>query len=228
MGNLSITPVDAVVAVVLLASAGFAFMRGFVHEVLSIAAWVGAAFAAMYGLPVARPFFRSHIGAAWAADAAAAVSIFLVSLLICSILTKAIANRVRNSALNSVDSSLGFVFGLIRGAALVCLAYMLAAWVFQSDLPGWLADAKSRPWLERGASLLRGLAPEGFGTAENGTKAVSEEARKAMELEKTYRSLTSPQPVAPTAPATREDKPGAASYDRTERNEMNRLFQSNQ
>jgi membrane protein required for colicin V production len=223
MGNLPISAVDVVVAVVLLGSALFAFMRGFVHEVLAIAAWAGAALGTLYGLPYVRPWFRDHIGMAWAADAAAGLSLFLVILLALSLLTKAASERVRKSALNSVDSSLGFVFGIARGAVLLCLAYMVVAWVFQpEDLPEWLADARSRPWLERGARLLQGLAPEGFGAAETKAGHFSDEARKALEAEKAFRALTSPQ-LPEGGPA--QDRPG---YGNASRREMDRLIQSNQ
>lgn len=225
MGNF--TFVDVVVAVVLLGSAGFAFMRGFVHEVLAILAWVGAVFAAMYGFTPAQPLFRQYIGAGWAADAAAALSIFLVSLLLLSLTTKALSNRVQNSALGSVDSSLGFVFGLVRGAALLCLAYMVAAWLFSPDQPPqWLAQAKTRPWLERGSMLLKGFAPAEFGIAEGSAKAVSSEARELMEAERTFRKYVAPQPAAEARPVGA--RPDAKSYDPESRGQMNRLFQTNQ
>lgn len=231
MGSLSITAVDVVVVVVLLGSAVFAFLRGFVHEVLAIAGWVGAVFAALYGLPYVSPWFRAHIGIAWAADASAALVLFLVTLLILSILTKQVADRVRNSALNSVDSSLGFVFGLVRGAVLLSLAYMGLTWIVSAEEPpGWLADAKSRPWLDRGARLLHSLAPEGFGTAEGKAAKLSEDARRAVEIEESLRSLAAPQPVAPDdgKPGTGKDERKAPSYDTVSRREMERLIQSKQ
>ena len=234
MGNLNITAVDVVVAVVLLGSAGFAFLRGFVHEVLSITSWVGAVFATLYGFPHAQPFFRTHIGAAWAADAAAGAALFLVTLLVLSLVTKRVSDSVRKSALNSVDSSLGFVFGLARGAILMSLAYMSAAWLFDGpeQQPDWLSAARSRPWLERGAGLLQGLAPSGFGKAEAHTRETSAEARQLMEAEKTFQKFVSPQPTQPSAAAPSNGKADAApskgSYDTESRTQMERLIRSNQ
>lgn len=233
MGNIPLSAIDVVVAVVLLGSAGFAFMRGFVHEVLAIAAWAGAVFAALYGFEPVKPFFRAHIGMVWAADALAALSLFLVTLLVLSIATKAASRRVQNSALGSVDSSLGFVFGLARGAILVCLAYMIVVWVVDpkpDEPPAWLASSKTRPWLERGSSMLRDLAPEGFGAAEGQARSVSDDVRRAQELEKTYRSLTAPQPTAPAAAGgtARKDEKAPGGYDNSQRKDMDRLFQSNQ
>lgn len=228
MANLPFTAVDVVVAVVLLGSALFAFMRGFVHEVLAITAWVGAVFAVLHGLPTARPYFRDYIGPGWAADAAAGLTLFLVTLLLLSMLTKAVADRVRRSALNSVDSSLGFLFGLARGAVLLCLAYMLGDWLLHTrhpaEPPTWLAEARTRPWLERGSALLRNLAPEGFGTAEAAAKEASAAAKPLVEAERTFQKYVSPLPTAPAEPRD----PKGSGYDRESRSQMERLIQTKQ
>jgi len=222
------TFVDGAVAVILLGSAGLAFMRGFVHEVLSIAAWVGAVFVAVTGFAHVQPWFRSQVGVEWAADTLAAGALFLVALLIFSLVTKAVANRVKRSALNSVDSSLGFVFGLARGAVVVCLAHMVLVWAIEpEEPPAWLANAKTRPWMERGDHLLQALKPEGFGRdakkAEERTATgnLDEDSRRGEDLAKSM-----PMPKPAFAPA--EDGKGARGYDKAQRQEMNRLFQGNQ
>lgn len=223
MGNLPLTAVDIVVAVVLLGSAGFAFMRGFVHEVLAIAAWVGAALAALYGFHYAQPLFRQYIGTALVADIACGAALFLVTLLVLSILTKAVSDRVRRSALNSVDSSLGFVFGLVRGAILMCLAYILVIMVTEEP-PTWLAEARTRPWLERGAVMLRAMAPDGFGSVEKSAKKASNDAQQVIEAEKTFRKYVAPQPAAPGD----KDRPAERGYDKESRSQLDRLIQTNQ
>jgi len=233
MGNLNITVVDVVVIGVLLGSAGFAFLRGFVQEVLSITSWVGAVFAALYGFSTLQPFFRSQIGVVWAADAATGASLFLVTLLVLSLLTKRVSDRVRQSAMNSVDSSLGFVFGLVRGAVLLSLAFLSAAWLFDrpDHYPSWLADARSRPWLERGGNMLKSMAPDGFGQAELKARSVSSETRQMIEAEQTFQKFVSPQPAAPStvAPgATAAPARPAPVYDSESRAQMERLIRGNQ
>lgn len=232
MGNF--TAVDIIVAVVMLGLAAFSFMRGFVHQVLAIGAWIGAIAATFYGFPLARPFFRSHIDSALGADLATGICLFLVSLLALSIATKAISDRVRRSALNSVDSSLGFVFGLGLGAGLVSLGFLLVTMLAGPELPEWLAEARTRPWLERGAGLLRGVAPENFGAAEHKTTQVKSEARELIEAEQKFRQFVSPQPANPAEDKTGPAKPGEApakpakGYDKESRSQMDRLFQTNQ
>jgi len=230
------TIVDGVVAVILLGSAGMAFLRGFVHEVLAIAAWVGAGLVALYGFDHVHLWFRALVGVPWAGDAAAALSLFLLALLAFSLITKAVSNRVRKSALNSVDSSLGFVFGLLRGAVVVCLAYMMMAWMIAPDEPpAWLANAKTRPWLQRGAGALENLRPAGFGREEKkreertATGDLEEDSRRGEEMaNKAYRALAAPQPAAPPAATADEaNKPQRQGYDKEQRHDMDRLFQTN-
>ncbi|MBX9634204.1 MAG: CvpA family protein [Magnetospirillum sp.] len=244
MGNF--TAVDIIVAVVMLGLAAYSFFRGFVHQVLAIGTWIGAGAAANYGFGIAQPFFRSHIDSTFGADLANIVSLFLVSLLVLSIMTKAIADRVRRSALNSVDSSLGFVFGLALGGLLMCLVYLGMSWFTGTEQPDWLAQAKTRPWLERGGDLIKNFAPNSFGAAEQKTKTVSGEARDLIEAEQKFRQFVAPLPAsspvddkrAPAKPgdgstpakpgeATSPAKPGKG-YDKESRGQLDRLFQTNQ
>ena len=54
----------------------------------------------------------------------------------------------------------GMVFGLLRGAVLVCMAWLALAWtVPREDYPKWLMEARSLPLIERGALALIDLVP---------------------------------------------------------------------
>ena len=150
MPDFPFTVTDLAIVGVLLISAVLAFARGFVHEVLSMAAWLGAAVAVIFALPYARPIAREFISLPLLADVAAGGVIFIVALLALSLLTRAVSRRVQDSALNAVDRSLGFLFGLLRGAALVCLAYIPVNWLLApSEQPEWIRDARSRPLVEQ-------------------------------------------------------------------------------
>jgi len=221
MDNLPVNILDLAIIAILLVSGGLAFMRGFVHEVLAVAAWVGAALATLHGLPALRGIARAQIPSTLIADLVTGAVIFLVSLLVFAVVTKAISRRVRESALNSVDSSLGFIFGLLRGAFIVCLAYMLADWVIGRDpQPQWLAQAKAKPLMERGAKMIRSIAPDELGLAEEKTRAAADGAQDVLEMQRAYRSLTSPQPRKTS------DHGPEGNYSPAERKDMDRLFQN--
>ncbi len=148
--------IDIIVIAVVAISAVIAFLRGFVREMLTIGSWLGAALVTLYGFPLLQPKFETWISSKLAADIAGGIGLFLVSLIVFSIISHMIARLVRGSALTAVDRSLGLLFGLVRGAILVSLAYML---IFALD-PNLLRGARTTPMMARGAEILRNLAPK--------------------------------------------------------------------
>ena len=92
---------DIVILVVLLISALLAFARGFVKEMLSVFAWVGAALAALYGFPYVRPLARKYVSVEIVADLIAGAAVFVVALIRLSILSQAISSGVRQSAVGA-------------------------------------------------------------------------------------------------------------------------------
>ena len=148
--------VDIVVIAVVGISALIAFLRGFVREMLTIGSWIGAALVTLYGFPILQPKFEQWISSKLAADIAGGIGLFLISLIAFSIFSHMIARFVRGSALTAVDRSLGLLFGLVRGAILVSLSYML---IFALD-PNLLRGARTTPMMARGAEILRDMAPK--------------------------------------------------------------------
>jgi membrane protein required for colicin V production len=148
--------VDIIVIAVVAISALIAFLRGFVREVLTIGSWLGASLVTLYGFPLLQPKFEQWISNKLGADIVCGISLFLGSLIVFSIFSHMIARFVRGSALTAVDRSLGLLFGLLRGAILVSLAYML---IFALD-PNMLRGARTTPMMARGAEILRDMAPK--------------------------------------------------------------------
>ncbi len=160
MENFPVNPADVIIVVILLLSAAFAFLGGFVRESLGMAAWVGAAIATAYGFPHVQPYLREAINSPLVADAISAIGIFLVALAVLLLATHAITDRVRRSRLGAVDRSLGFVFGLLRGAIVVCLAYVAYIWAIAPDArPAWVEEARFMPWVKQGAEVIRDIVP---------------------------------------------------------------------
>lgn len=210
LNNLPVNVVDIGVLLVLLVSAVLAYARGFVHEVLSVGGWVGAIFATFYGFPYAKPIAREYISLDLAADLTAGIVIFIATLVFLSLLTRSIAQRVQASALNVLDRSLGFLFGLVRGAVLVCVAYIgLELVVPKDEQPAIIQNARTMQLIEPGTALLKSLVPNHItGRTQNG-----EPASNSLNLEK----LVAPKPKqSETAP--RE------GYDAEQRKSLERLL----
>jgi membrane protein required for colicin V production len=149
--------VDVVVIAIIAFSAIIAFLRGFVREMLTIGSWLGAAAVLLYGFPLLQSRFEQWIPSSkLAAHLVGGAVLFLASLVAFSIVSHLIARLVRGSALTAVDRSLGFLFGLARGAVLVSLAYMVVLALQPSVLDG----ARTVPMMQRGANILKSLAPK--------------------------------------------------------------------
>jgi len=214
-------PLDLGVIGIVALSAIFAFARGFVREALSIIAWVGAGAITLYGFNLVYTQAEARVHDRLLSQVIAGFGLFVITLIVLTILTGIIARSVRGSGLSPIDRTLGFIFGLARGAFLVCLAYLLLAVSVQpSDWPAWIRDAKSEPYLHEGADVLKSFLPESLkiksaDATDNAVKALS----PAIEAERAMRALANPAPaVAP--------KPDSAtpSYRQGDQRDLDRLI----
>ena len=124
MSAYGITFVDPVVIAVIIASAVYATYRGFVSESLSIVAWAAAAFATLFLGPKLAPMARGLVSPPLLGLAIGYAAIFLVVLIPLSFLSFRFAQNVKNSPVGALDRALGFAFGIVRGLAVVGLAYI--------------------------------------------------------------------------------------------------------
>ncbi len=215
MESWPVNPLDLAVLAILLISAALAFVRGFVREVLAIGAWVGAALVTVAVWPAVRPVFQNLMDSESVhgviaplglgpgstdllADILAGALIFLLTLTVLTVLCHYIAKAVRGSALNAIDRSLGFVFGLLRGAVLICLAYLFFLWLVpdRNNQPALLAAARSLPLIERGSSALLAMVPEEMRT-------------EGLEP----RAAAVPRPLPGAPQPRREGDAGQSGYD---------------
>jgi membrane protein required for colicin V production len=217
-------PLDLGVIAVIGLSAIFAFARGFVREALSIIAWVGAGFATLYGFNAVYAIVDPMVHNPLLSQLISGFGLFVAALIVLTILTGVVAGTVRSSGLSPIDRTLGFIFGLLRGAFILSLAYLLLdVSVQKNDRPAWLRDAKSEPYLQQGADMLRNLLPESLrikstAAAEEVIKTVS----PAIEADKAMRALTNP--TAPPPAATADQPAPAPTYKPSDQRELNRLI----
>ena len=225
MNGLPFTFTDGLVAAVILLSGLLAFFRGFVKEALAIGAWVGAAFAALYGFKFARPIARQFISVDMIADATAAAVLFIAALIVLSMISGAVSRLVQGSVLSALDRSLGFLFGLARGAVIVCLALLVLNWAVPKDQrPDWIANARTLPAIEAGAQWLLNLLPR---EATSQTRAAADDARREVEAaadaKRSFDRLVNPQPQA--NPGVQEPRQG---YNAEQRRDLDGLIRTTQ
>jgi membrane protein required for colicin V production len=214
---------DIVVIAVIVISGLLAFSRGMVRELLSVGGWIAAALVTLYAFPYVQPFARKWIPITIAADIAAALVVFIVTLVIASLVSNLIAARVHDTQFRALDRSLGLLFGIVRGAVLLSLAFLLINWLSKPDAPpGWVIAAKSRPLLAQGAKLLVAMAPKGLvdDTASK-VEQMKGATTDAVEADRAMRRLTRPAP-------TTEKPEERGGYSKEERRGLERVIEGTQ
>lgn len=155
--------VDLVVLGVILISGFLAFARGLVRETLGLSAWLIAGLVAYKLEPLVQPWARMQVKDTALADTLAFIGVFVIVLVMLSLLAGAIAGAVRGSVLGGLDRTLGLVFGLLRGAALVCVAYILVGLAIPVDQwPAPIMEARALPFVYQGAAWASDHMPPGF------------------------------------------------------------------
>ncbi len=155
--------VDLIVFTVLGVSALLAFMRGLVREVLAIAAWVGAGFFAAWAFPYVRNSFHGWTGTSDIGNPLAFGSMFIIGVIFLSVISGVIGGMVRTSLFNGLDRTLGVVFGLLRGAALVVFAYIAGGIAMPvENWPAVVLDARTLPFAYRGAAFAVAVLPQEY------------------------------------------------------------------
>lgn len=158
---MPITLLDIILLVVMLISGLLAMIRGFMREILSIAAWAAAAVVTLYFFKRLMPFAESYFNNKYVAMGAVIAGLFLGTLLIVSILTIRISDMILDSRIGALDRSLGFLFGLARGLIIVVVAYLFFDWLVpQKSQPTWVTGAKSRVMLAGTGDWLKSMLPD--------------------------------------------------------------------
>ncbi|MEO6388543.1 MAG: CvpA family protein [Croceibacterium sp.] len=153
------TGFDIIVLLIVGVAAAGGFMRGFVQEVLSLAAWILAVFAIRYLHTDVTQFLFHYIGT----PSGAAVLAFVLLLLIPFAAMKLIAARAgkssRASVLGPIDRVLGFGFGAIKGVIIVVMAFSLLVLGYDTvwgpaGRPTWITTARTYPFVNASAIEL--------------------------------------------------------------------------
>lgn len=217
------SPFDLAVIAAIAVAGILGLWLGVVRVLLGIGSWIGAAVLTVYGLPLLRPTARDWIESPFLAELAAGGSIFLVGLVLFTILTHTIAERVRGTALGAVDRSVGLVAGLALGIVITSGGFMVAERLLDipardSERPEWLRGSRTAPLLGWTAHSLLALLPGEWRRA-SGTEDLAPAV--PTDAGEDAKRLMTPVPEKPE----RQDKSG---YNKDERREMDRLFNSSQ
>lgn len=146
------------IAVLLLVALGAitGFMRGFVQEVLTLAAWVLSVVAIHSMHTPLTEWLTTTVGT----ESGAAVLAFAILLLIPYAIVKLLAGRLgaasRESVLGPIDRVLGFGFGSVKGVLIAVMAFSVLVLGYDTvwgaaGRPDWITQSRSYPFINAGS-----------------------------------------------------------------------------
>lgn len=167
---------------VLFISGVMALMRGFVREALTVTAFVAAALAALWTRPVFAGLLLDVFGSGLIANFAAMAAVFLLVYLAVSFITSSLQKNVKKGEdVTTIDRTLGFVFGLVRGLVLLGLMVLVITNTMPGANPSWLTGSRIYPLAAASAQLLQTLAPDGSWVASQPDDPIARELERINE-----------------------------------------------
>lgn len=227
MSIVAFSFLDLAVVGVVLVSAIYATYKGLVAESLAIFGWIAAAYATLYFGPWCAWWMRGMITPLWLGEIVGYAVVFLVVLLPLAFASSRIADNVKKSQVGTLDSVLGTGFGLLRGVAIVGIAYlMFTAAVPISSQPDWVTRARLMPVIRVSAEIVASLIPDrDIHLGRGASRKVMEKSQEsppepAVERRKAVES----EPVPPPKP--RPGKHSKKSYGAKDRHALDRLIET--
>jgi membrane protein required for colicin V production len=155
---------DAIIVGVLALSAILSLFRGFVRELLSLGAWVGAGLITLYVFPDVAAQIKPHVKSTMVASGFASMGTYIVALLSISLFNRMLLKFIKpGNEVGAMDNILGLIFGVARGVLLVSIGYFTMSIMISEDIekqPEWLRTSVTKPYVEKSATWLARLAPE--------------------------------------------------------------------
>jgi membrane protein required for colicin V production len=150
-----VTALDVFVFLLLIGGGAVGFVRGFVHEVLSLLAWVVAiAMLKLFHTQLWTGLINSFHTSSPAAAVLAFAILFIPSFVIVKLLARSLGGKTRrHSMLGPFDRVLGGGFGALKGLLGATLFFLLAnlatdmVYGPQADRPQWMTKSRTYPLL---------------------------------------------------------------------------------
>jgi membrane protein required for colicin V production len=206
--NLPFTFLDAVIVLVIVASAGYAAWRGFIWETLTIFAWIAAAFGCLWLGPSVIPITRDMVHQDWLARLLAYAAAFLAIFIPFAFISHRFSESVKHSPIGPLDRVAGVVFGVLRGLVIVGAAYL--AFTFYTPIcaqPDWLTQTRLLPVVQTTAETIVDAIPQ---KVENGITDTDHCGRGTIDARAPDGIRQTPRSHDPMADLIRQGSPPAA------------------
>ena len=150
--------VDYVIIGIIVLSSGISIVRGFIKEVLSLISWLVSFWVALTFAPNLATLLADYISTPSIRLFAAFFVLFVATLILGALVNHLISTLVEKTGLTGTDRSLGVIFGILRGIAIVTLLVLVAG---TTPMPNdsWWQNSLLIEHFENLAIWLRDLLP---------------------------------------------------------------------
>lgn len=133
------TAADWIILAVIVLSGGVSLFRGFIREVVSLAAWISAFFVcSKFYEPLAGKL--TYFSDDFVRKTIACLVLFVATLFVVGLCGKLIISLVSSVGLTGTDRLIGMVFGIGRGILIVCVCLALLRIGFALHILSFVAD----------------------------------------------------------------------------------------
>lgn len=156
--------VDFAILGVIALSAVVGFFRGFLRETIGLVTWALAFYFAFTNAQAAAGWFQQWLDSSSLRMGAGFAVIFIAVLIVGAVINYLIGRLVKETGFSGTDHTLGGLFGVLRGVAILVLLVLLAG---MTPLPrdGWWQQSIFMDHLQAGAVNVRSWLPERFAQA---------------------------------------------------------------
>ncbi len=131
------TVVDVVIIFVIVLSALFGLLRGFMKESISLAKWIIATWIAATFAPKLAPMLPAAIESEVWRQAISFASLFIVVFILGTVITYFVTRVLIKTGLTSLDRVLGLGFGVLRGGLIIIIFVIVGSHFPQLPQQDW-------------------------------------------------------------------------------------------
>ena len=149
MDILTTDPTDLVILIIIFCFGLFSLFRGFIKELFSIIGWIFAIILATSYTPFVLSKIQVMLPSFSLSPLIAGVLIALIVYILFRILGGLFQKRLGKANVSAINRSLGFLLGMAKGFALVCITiFITKTFLNEAEYPKWLRTSKSLPLIE--------------------------------------------------------------------------------
>ncbi|UCB54696.1 MAG: CvpA family protein [Thiotrichales bacterium] len=160
------TVVDVVIIFIIVLSALFGLLRGFMRESISLAKWIIATWIAATFAPKLAPMLPAAIESEAVRQAISFATLFLIVFVLGTLVTHLVTRILIKTGLTSIDRVLGIGFGVLRGALIIVIFVIVASQFPQLPEEDWWQESAMLHRFENVVIWMQDYIPDMKASAE--------------------------------------------------------------